>query len=286
VLRVVNRFQKIVGFDRSMALASSALTGLAPLLILSSAVLGGDIADQVIQRYGLTGGGADAVRAVFSGEGAGAGLSVFSVIFLAISTLSFARAAQRLFEQNWELKPLSVRNTRNSLGWIVTLAFYAAATGALVTALGRGKLGLVAAACEAPLTGAFLVWSGWILSARRLTWRALLPFGITAGVLTAAYSVGATVYLPTLFNSQASRYGAAGAVFGTVSALFGAMLVIVVSAALGREVRDELDRIRQGRRPSDDEVRRQWDSIVEQTRSRWRANRKQGGRKQAEDRGP
>ncbi|MFI1093803.1 hypothetical protein [Streptomyces sp. NPDC020917] len=282
---MINRFQKIVGFDRSMALASSALTGLAPLLILSSAVLGGDIADQVIQRYGLTGGGADAVRAVFSGEGASAGVSVFSVIFLAISTLSFARAAQRLFEQNWELKPLSVRNTRNSLGWIVSLACYAAATGALVAALGRGRLGLVAAACEAPLTGAFLIWSGWILSARRLTVRSLLPFGITAGVLTAAYSVAATVYLPTLFNSQASRYGAAGAVFGTVSALFGAMLVIVVSAALGREVRDELDRIRQGRRPSDDEVRRQWDSIVEQTRSRWRANRKQGGRKKAEDRG-
>ena len=276
MLRVVNRFQKIVGFDRSMALASSALTGLAPLLILSSSVLGGDVADQVIKRYRLTGGGADAVRAVFSGEGTSPGVSVFGVIFLAISTLSFARAAQRLFEQTWELKPLSVRNTRNALAWILSLGCYTAVTGIVYSGLGGGRLGLTAAACEAPLTGVFLVWSGWILSSRRLTWRVLLPFGITAAVLTAAYSVGATVYLPPLFNSQASRYGAAGAVFGTVSALFGAMLVIVLSAALGREVRDELDRIRRGRRPSEDEVRRQWDRVVDQTRSRWRTARNRG----------
>ena len=31
VLRVVNRFQKVVGFDRAVALASSALTAVIPL---------------------------------------------------------------------------------------------------------------------------------------------------------------------------------------------------------------------------------------------------------------
>ncbi|SEN43732.1 YihY/virulence factor BrkB family protein [Actinacidiphila rubida] len=275
MLRVLSRFQKIVGFDRSMALASSALTGLAPLLILTGAVLGSDVADQIISRYRLTGGGAEAVRSVFSGENTGAGVSVFGAVLLAISTLSFARAAQRLFEQTWELKPLGVRNTRNDLGWILALACYTAVTATVYAALGGSRLGIASAACEAPVTGAFLVWSGRVLTARRLTWRALLPFGVTAAVLTAAYSVVATVYFPRLFTSQASRYGAAGAVFGTVSALFGGMLVIVASAALGREVRDELDRIRQGRRPSEDEVRRQWDAIVRQTRSRWRSARRQ-----------
>ena len=37
VLRVVNRFQKVAGFDRSIALASSALTATIPLAILTSA---------------------------------------------------------------------------------------------------------------------------------------------------------------------------------------------------------------------------------------------------------
>jgi membrane protein len=60
-----------------------------------------------------------------------------------------------------------------------------------------------------------------------------------------------------------------------ISALFAAMFAVVASAALGREMRDELDRIRAGDRPSDDEVRREWDSVVEQARSRWRTTREQ-----------
>ena len=54
VLRVVNRFQKVAGFDRSIALASSALTAIIPLAIVASAVvsqLGGkDTADRIIDR--------------------------------------------------------------------------------------------------------------------------------------------------------------------------------------------------------------------------------------------
>lgn len=282
-LRVINRFQRIVGFDRSMALASSALSALVPLALLSGAVLGGDAAERIINRYGLTKEGAEAVRSVFSAEGTGVSIGVFGVVFLAVSALSFARVTQRLFEQTWGLAPLGVRNTRNGLGWIFTLGCYTAVIGGLSAALGGGRFGLTAAVCEVPVTAVFLVWSGRILSAKRLTWSALLPFGVTAAVLAAVYSVGATVYLPRLFNSYASRYGATGADFAMLSALFGAMLIVVASAALGREVRDELIRIRQGQRPSDDEVRHQWDSVVEQTRSRWRAARKQFSHRRAKD---
>ena len=70
VLRVVNRFQKIAGFDRAVALASSALTALIPLAIIVGAILprigGKDVADRIIDRYDLTGGGAEAVRDIFS----------------------------------------------------------------------------------------------------------------------------------------------------------------------------------------------------------------------------
>jgi membrane protein len=36
---------------------------------------------------------------------------------------------------------------------------------------------------------------------------------------------------------------------------------------------DELTRIRRGERPADDEVRRQWDEITAQARTRWEAMR-------------
>ncbi|MET9386839.1 YhjD/YihY/BrkB family envelope integrity protein [Streptomyces sp. NPDC002928] len=287
-MRVINRFQKIVGFDRSMALASSALTAVIPLAILGGTLMSNfadyDAAERIIKRYGLTGGGAEAVRSLLSpAENTGASVGVFGVVFLTISALSFARAAQRLFEQTWELKPLSVRNTRNGLWWVLALAGYTAVTGWIYAVLGEGPLELTAAACEVPVTAAFLVWSGRILSAKRIDWPDLLPFGITAAVLTAVCSVGAALYLPRLFSSYASRYGAVGAVFAMISALFGAMLVTVASAALGREVRGELIRIRQGLRPSDNEVRRQWDSVVEQTRSRWRTAREQVSRRRPKD---
>ncbi|MFF3936300.1 hypothetical protein [Streptomyces phaeofaciens] len=275
-----------MGFDRSMALASSALTALVPLSVLIGAVLGNyvhyDAAERIINRYDLTGSGAAAVNSLFSpaeGEGTSVSAGVFGILFLTISALSFARASQRLFEQTWELKPLSVRNTRNGLWWILALGGYAAVTGLLSAPPRRDWLALAAALGEVAATALFLVWSGWILSAKRIRWPDLLPFGITAAALTAAYWVAASVYLPRLFNSSVSRYGVVGAVFAMISALFAAMLVIVGSAALGREVADELSRIRQGHRPSDHEVRRQWDSVVEQTRSRWHTAREQVSRR-------
>lgn len=61
VLRVVNRFQKLAGFDRSMALASSALTALTALIPLAllvasflSRLSARDFADRIVQRYRLS----------------------------------------------------------------------------------------------------------------------------------------------------------------------------------------------------------------------------------------
>ena len=115
----------------------------------------------------------------------------------------------------------------------------------------------------------FLVWTGWVLSAKRIERRDLLPFGIVGAILLSLYSVGAAVYVPHLFNTYATRYGVIGAVFAIISALFCVMVVVVGSAAAGREVHDELDRIRRGERPAEDEVQRQWDQVIADARSRW-----------------
>jgi membrane protein len=280
VLRVVNRFQKLVGFDRSIALASAALTATIPLMIVTSAVaseLGGKgTADRIIDRYELTGGGAEAVRDVFSpASGTSTSLGVIGFLFLLVAVLSFSRAVQRLIEQTWELDPLSVRNTFNGLLWIVGLGVYTAASGVLQVALGRSSLDLSAALLVLPLSAVFLVWSGWVLSAKRIERQDLLPFGIVGSAMLAVYSVGAAVYVPHLFDTYATRYGVIGAVFAMISALFCVMVTVVVSAAAGREVHDELDRIQRGERPAENEVRRQWDQVIGEARSRWETLRVQ-----------
>jgi membrane protein len=274
VLRVVNRFQRVAGFDRSIALASGALTATIPLTILTSALateLGGkDTAERIIDRYDLTGGGAEAVTDIFAPpSGTSTTLGVAGFLFLIIAVLSFSRAVQRLFEQTWELEPLSVRNTFNGLLWIGGLTAYLSASGFIHAALGRSRLELSAALLAAPLSAVFVIWSGRVLSARRIPRRHLIPFGILGSALLAVYSVGATVYVPHLFSTYATRYGVIGAVFAMISALFCVMVVLVGSAAAGREVHDELNRIGRGERPAEDEVRRQWDEVTAAARSRW-----------------
>jgi len=274
VLRVVNRFQKLAGFDRAIALASGALTALIPLTIVASAFsseLGGKgTAERIIDRYDLTGGGAEAVKDVFApASGTSTSFGVLGFLFLLITVLSFSRAVQRMVEQTWDLEPLSVRNTFNGLLWIGGLGLYAAVSSLLQVALGRHNVDLAAALLALPLTAVFLIWSAWVLSAKRIERRELLPFGIVGAALLAVYSVGAAVYVPHLFSTYATRYGVIGAVFAIISALFAVMLVVVGSAAAGREVRDELDRIQRGERPAEDEVRREWDQVIGDARSRW-----------------
>jgi membrane protein len=280
VLRVINRFQRVAGFDRAIALASSALTALIPLAIVVSGLstlLGGKTtAERIIERYGLTGGGAQAVRDMFAPpEGSQATIGIIGALFLVLAVLSFTRAVQRLFEQTWELKPLSVRNTFNGLKWIALFTAYVALTGWVHVAFGRSKLELSATVVVIPLSVVFLVWSGWVLSAKRIDWRDLVPFGFVAAALLAVFSVGASVYLPHLFSVYSTRYGVIGAVFAMISGLFCACVVLVGAAAAGREVHDELDRIRRGERPAEDEVRRQWENVRAEARSRWETLREE-----------
>ena len=274
LLRVVSRFQKVAGFDRSIALASGALTAVIPLAIVASALssqLGGKgTAERIIDRFDLTGGGAEAVNDIFSpASGRSTDLGIIGFLFLMVAVLSFSRAVQRLFEQTWELKPLSVRNTYNGLVWIGGLTVYVALSGVLQALLGHTRLDLTATLLGIPLSAVFLIWSGWVLSAKRIGRHDLLPLGIVGSVLLAVYSVGASTYVPHLFDTYATRYGVIGAVFAIISALFCVMVVVVGSAAAGREVHDELARISRGEKPAEDEVQRQWDKVTSEARSRW-----------------
>ena len=278
VLRVLNRFQLVAGFDRAMALASSALTALIPLAILAGALVphvqAEGAAQWVIGRYALTGGGADAVRdALAPSTATNTDVGLIGGLLLVIAVLSFARGMQRLFERAWELRPLSVRNTFNDLVWIAGLIVYLVTSGVAHREIGHSRVQVGANLLLTPVTAIFLAFSGRVLSAKRIAVRSLAPFAVVASLALAVYFAGAAVYVPHLFSSYASRYGAVGVVFAMISALFGFMVALVASAALGREVFDELNRIRAGERPPDDEVRREWDAFIREGRARWQTLR-------------
>ena len=191
----------------------------------------------------------------------------------ALAALSFTRALQRVFEQTWELPPLSVRNTFNGLRWTAGFAVYALVSAAVHGLLAQDGPDFVATLLLAPLSAVFLIWSGWTLSAHRIGRPELLAFGVLGAIALAIYALGASIYVPRQFSSYAEHYGVLGIVLATISTLFCVMFVIVAAATLGREVRDDLARIRSGNRPPDDEVRQEWDNVVAEARSRWQLAR-------------
>jgi membrane protein len=276
ILRVLARFQSIAGFDRAIALASSGLTAMIPLTIFLGSIFGDQgSADRIIARYDLTGDGAKAVEDAFAPASTSTSIGLFGALFLLVAVMSFTRGVQRLFEQTWELPTLSVRNSVNGIKWIGLLVLYAGITG-LVRATTDHAVGWLLALCVLlPLGAGFLMVTGRLMSGFRIAWRDLIPFGIVGAVFLGIYSVGSAIYVPHLFNTYAGRYGVIGAVFAMISILFALMCVVVGSAAAGREVRVELDNIRDGIRPSDDEVRKQWDIIISQSRERWAQAREQ-----------
>ena len=84
----------------------------------------------------------------------------------------------------------------------------------------------------------FVVWSGVLLSNRRITRHELLPAAILVAAVGALLAIAGDIYVPRLFNSYAGRYGAVGAVFALISWLFVLMVGLVAAVAIGREVGD------------------------------------------------
>ena len=282
LVRCLRRFQTLEGFDRAIALASLTFSALIPLgIVVSGAVSDHSIGQHLVERYGLEGNGAEAVKDLFdTGEELASSFSVFSFFLLLVTILSFSRAIQRLFERAWELPPLSVRNTKNGLIWMCGLVVYAVATGVVRANYNSGVLELLTGAVLGLLSVAFVVWSGVLLSNRRITRHQLLPAAILVAAVGGLLAIGGDIYVPRLFNSYASRYGAVGAVFALISWLFVLMVGLVAAVAVGREVSDELDAIGRGEKPSNEQIQAEWAQVRRQAHearervAEWRAARK------------
>lgn len=282
LLRCARRFQALEGFDRAIALASLTFSALIPLgIVVSGAVSDHSIGDHLVERYGLEGDGATAVNDLFdTGADLASGFSAFSLFLLLVTILSFSRALQRLFERTWELPPLSVRNTKNGLVWITGLVVYVAITGVVRANFNAGVAEILTGAALGGLSVVFIIWSGVLLSNRRITRHELLPAAILVAAVAAVLAFAGDIYVPRLFNSYAGRYGAVGAVFALISWLFVLMVGLVAAVAVGREVSVELDAIRRGEKPSNEQIQAEWAQVRRQAHearqrvSDWRAERK------------
>src|SRR3954451_15301487 len=170
------RFFAVQGIDRAMAIAAQCYSAFLPLLIVYASVLpradNAGFADVLIDRFELRGSAAATVHQAFAPAGeVQSSVTALGLVLLLISTLSFTRGLQRLYEGAFGLPPLGARNTARALLWLLIVAVAVWLRPILV--------GLVSGpgAVIVTIATSTLIWAvtPYLLLGRRLSWPVLLP---------------------------------------------------------------------------------------------------------------
>jgi membrane protein len=236
--RCAERIIELQPFERALGLASRAFVALLPLVIVASALSPAarhdGFADGLIERFDLTGDGADYVRRLFATPDQVRGsTNVVEILVLLYAVFSFARLLARTYERAWRLPRAGFQGAFRGLVWVGAVVGY---IGLLVPVrqFATENTGTLVAHTVIVLLSA-MVWlfTPYVLLAGRIDWRALLPTSILTAVALGVTTLVGKVYLPHHFTSAGALYGLAGVAFGIVSWLIVLCIVILVAAAIG-----------------------------------------------------
>lgn len=238
------RFFEVQGVDRAMALAAQAFSALIPLLIVSSAVISRDdgesFADDLIDRFDLSGSAADSVELAFtSSQTVEDGISVFGLLLLIFAALSFTRGLQRLYEGAYRVPSLGYRNTPWGLAWLAVIPLYATLRPALAGVFNDGTLRTIASIA---LAAAAWTITPYLLLGRRLDWRRLVAGAVLTAFGMTALAASSVIWLPETISSSADQFGAIGVAFALLSWVVGAAFVLVGAATGGAVVAERRNR--------------------------------------------
>ena len=237
-LRCARRFVEIEGTQHATVLGAQAFTSLIPFLVVASVFAPGDadLSERIIDRFGLEGASARSVATLFADSGEVEGtLTVVSVVFLVLATLSFSRALQRMFQRAYGQEPRGIRDAPLGLAWLGGLALWLVIVSPLRQSLEDvGGTGFAIALGTA--TGGVLWLFTPVILLRARDWRRLAPGALISGVLGALLGVASGLYVPVLMTWSAERYGLIGIAFTLQSWLLVFAFVIVIGAVVGAVV--------------------------------------------------
>jgi membrane protein len=234
-LRSLRRFVDIEGAQHATVIAAQAFTSLIPFMVVASAVGPGDedLADRIVDRFGLDGSSARSVHALFNSAGeVESAVTWVSVVILVLATLSFTRATQRMFQRAYGIESKGARDMWRGLVWLAGFALWLSVSSPLREGL-DDLGGLFVALLASGLTG-LAVWLATPAILLGISdWRRLLPGAIVSGVLGALAGVASGIYIPILLRWSAERYGLIGVAFSMQSWLLVMAFVIVIGAVVG-----------------------------------------------------
>ena len=233
------RFVAVQGIDRAMAIAAQSYSAFLPLVIVYSSTLprgeNEDFADVLINRFELRDAAAASVKQAFAPSGdVESSLTVLGVMLLLVSTLSFTRGLQRMYEGAFGLPTLGMRNTPRALTWLLIVGAVIALRP-IVTAPLHGWL-LVAMT----LAMSTLLWlvTPYLLLGRRVRPQRLLPSAMLAAIGMAGIGIWSVIYMPRALASYAAQYGVIGIGFAMLTWFVAVAAVLVVTTTGGATIAD------------------------------------------------
>jgi membrane protein len=237
-LQTLRRFLLIEGPQQATVLAAQAFTSLIPLMVVGAAFAPGDsdLADRIVDRFGLEGSSARSVQQLFASAGeTESTITWISVIILVLSGLSFTRAMQRIFQRAYDRAPEGLKDQQRGLTWVLCLGVWVTLLAPAHESL-EDAGGIVFAVLVATGTG-FLFWlvTPMILLGER-NWRWLAPGALVSGVIGALIGVASSIYVPILMDWSAEKYGLIGIAFALQSWLLVIGFVVVTGATVGSVV--------------------------------------------------
>jgi membrane protein len=233
------RFVAVQGIDRAMAIAAQSYSAFLPLLIVYASILprsdNKSFADLLVKKFELEGAAAGSVQQAFAPAGAvQSSVTFLGLALLLVSTLSFTRGLQRMYELAYGLPTLGMRNTPRAIGWLALVAIVAALRP-VATEPFTGWLRVAVT-----LTIGIAVWlvTPYLLLGRRVRWRRLLPGATLTAIGMSGVGIWSVLFMPHTLASSAAQFGVIGIGFAMLTWFVVAASVIVVTTTGGVTIAD------------------------------------------------
>lgn len=220
-VKVQRRFGAERGANLAAAISMRGFLALFPVLVLMIAVVGfvsGDprtVADDIVDSLGLSGSAAETITdAVKTAQRTKVASSIIGVIGLLWTGTGLAASLTAAWNQTWGIPGGGLRGRALGFGWLLGgLVLFGLALLMLALVGGTGalpELGIVGGLLVDTLV---FVWTAWILPARRIPIRAMLPAAIFGGICIEILKLLGALVIPSLVGGSSALYGTIGTVF-------------------------------------------------------------------------
>jgi membrane protein len=235
-LRVNDRYSELNGNYISTAVTLAAFVSLFPLILVAIAVIGvvsshsGDVAGDLIRKFGLTGEAAKALTsAIATAHHSRRAASIVGVAGLLWSGLGLVAAIEYALDTVWQVKGRGVRDKLGGLLWLAGAGLLFLASLALTTALNflPGVLAPVGIVVGLFVDVGLWLWTFKVLTNSDVGWKSLLPGAVTGAIGLEILKAVGSLYVPRLVASSSAMYGSLGVVFAVLAwlLLFGRLMV-------------------------------------------------------------